>query len=181
MVLSKTKLVYNGKTQKPTLKVTDGSAIKKGSDYYAYWQPSSSKKAGTYTVLVEGVGNCCGTVELTYKILKANNPLDVKGKTASVERKNLKKEIQTLKVTKVVKFLEEGKGTMSYKLISAKKGSKSFKKYFKMAKQTGKVTIKKNKKMGKGTYKVKVKVRALGNGNYKPSTWKTVTFKVKVK
>ena len=46
---------------------------------------------------------------------------------------------------------------------------------------TGKVTIKKNSKMKKGTYKVKVKVKALGNSNYKASAVKTVTFKVKVK
>ena len=64
---------------------------------------------------------------------------------------------------------------------TAKKGSKSFKKYFKINKTTGKVTIKKNSKMKKGTYKVKVKVKALGNANYKASAWKTVTFKVKVK
>ena len=70
---------------------------------------------------------------------------------------------------------------MSYSLSSAKKGSKSFKKYFKINKSTGKVTIKKNSKMKKGTYKVKVKVKALGNTNYKASGTKTVTFKVKVK
>lgn len=45
----------------------------------------------------------------------------------------------------------------------------------------GKVTIKKNKRMKKGTYKVKVKVRALGNSNYKASAVKSVTFKVKAK
>ena len=66
-------------------------------------------------------------------------------------------------------------------LISAKKGSKSFKKYFKINKKTGKVTIKKNSKMKKGTYKVEVKVKAAGNANYKPSVVKTVTFKVKVR
>ena len=46
---------------------------------------------------------------------------------------------------------------------------------------TGKVTIKKNSKMKKGTYKAKVKVKALGNTNYKASGTKTVTFKAKVK
>ncbi len=33
----------------------------------------------------------------------------------------------------------------------------------------------------KGKYKVTVKVKALGNSNYKASSWKTVTFKVKIK
>jgi len=35
--------------------------------------------------------------------------------------------------------------------------------------------------MKKGTYKVKVKARAGGNTTYKASSWKTVTFKIKVK
>ena len=37
------------------------------------------------------------------------------------------------------------------------------------------------KGLKKGTYQVTVKVRALGNGNYKASALKTVTFKVKIK
>ena len=32
----------------------------------------------------------------------------------------------------------------------------------------------------KGKYKVKVKVKAAGNTNYKASTWKTVTFTIKI-
>jgi hypothetical protein len=81
----------------------------------------------------------------------------------------------------VLKFTKKGQGKMTYRLSSVKKGGKSFKKYFKINKTTGKVTIKKNKKMKKGTYKVKVKIQALGNSNYKASAVKTVTFKVKVK
>lgn len=68
---------------------------------------------------------------------------------------------------------------MSYKLLSAKKGSKSFKKKFKINAKTGKVTIK--KKLRKGTYKLKVNVKAAGNANYKASAVKTVTFRVKVR
>ena len=54
-----------------------------------------------------------------------------------------------------------------YKLSSAKKRTKSFKKYFMINKTTGKVTVKKGLK--KGTYKVTVKVKAKGNVNYKAS------------
>ena len=67
----------------------------------------------------------------------------------------------------------------TYTLSSAKQGKKSVKKYFKINKKTGKLTVKKGLK--KGTYTVKVKVKANGNTNYKASTVKTVTFKVKVK
>ena len=43
----------------------------------------------------------------------------------------------------------------------------------------GVVTVKKKTK--KGTYKIKVKVMSTGNATYKSSSWKTVTFKIKVK
>ena len=62
---------------------------------------------------------------------------------------------------------------------SAMKGKKSFKKYFRISKTTGKVTVRKGLK--KGTYKVKVTVQANGNGNYIASARKTVTFKVRVR
>ena len=84
-------------------------------------------------------------------------------------------------VTKVINFTKDAKDKKTYALSSAKKGKKSFKKYFRIDKTTGKLTIKKNKKMKKGTYKVKIKAKAAGNGNYKASAWKTVTFKVRVK
>ena len=81
----------------------------------------------------------------------------------------------------MIKFTKKADDKKSYTLVSAKKGSKSFKKYFKVNKTTGKVTIKKNKKMKKGIYKVKVKVKAAGNANYKASDMETLTFKIKVK
>ena len=120
-----------------------------------------------------------GGINLTAEIGKAANTLDVKGKTATVKYKKLKKNTQTLKVSKVLTFKSKGQGTLTYKFVSAKKGKKSFKKYFKVNKTTGKVTVKKGLK--KGTYKVKVKVKAAGNANYKASALKTVTFTVKVK
>ena len=79
----------------------------------------------------------------------------------------------------MLSFTDSGQGSITYTLSSAKKGSKTFKKYFKINKTNGKVKVKKGLK--KGTYKVKVKVKAAGNGNYKASAVKTVTFKVRVK
>ena len=75
--------------------------------------------------------------------------------------------------------MSHAQGKLTYKLVSAKNGKKSFKKYFKVDSKTGNVTVKKGLK--KGTYKVKVKVKAAGNANYKPSSWKSVTSKVRVK
>ena len=84
----------------------------------------------------------------------------------------MKKKNQTLVVTKVIKFTNKGQGTMTY---IKKSGNAKIT----IAKKTGKVTVKKGLK--KGTYKVKVKVKAAGNTNYKPSAWKVVTFKIKVR
>ena len=180
VVLSKTAFTYNGKAQKPAIKTIKGLALKAGTDYTVKWSDASSKKAGTYTVTVTGKGNYSGTTKATYKINKAANTLKVKGKQAKIKRSELKKKAKKLAVQKVIKVTKKGQGKMSYKFVSAKKGKKSFNKYFKINQKNGEVTIKKNKKMKKGTYQVKVKVKAAGNANYKASAWKTVTFKVKV-
>jgi hypothetical protein len=79
-----------------------------------------------------------------YKIDRAGNPLVVKGKTAKVKYRKLKKKNQKLAVSKIITFTKKGQGTMSYKFVSAKKRSKSFKKKFKINAKTGKLTIKKN-------------------------------------
>jgi uncharacterized repeat protein (TIGR02543 family) len=142
------------------------------------------KGAGTakITISVSATANYkAATKTITVTVKQAANPLKIGAKTASVKYKKLKKKTQTLAVTKVIKFTKKLNDKKTYTLVSAKKGSKSFKKYFKFNKTTGKVTIKKNKKMKKGTYKVRVKIQALGNSNYNASAVKTVTFKVKVK
>ena len=66
----------------------------------------------------------------------------------------------------------------SFFISSAKKGKKNFKKYFKVAKTSGKVTVRKGLKKGK--YRVTVKVKSSGDEDYLPKT-KKVTFRVRVK
>ena len=110
---------------------------------------------------------------------KQANPLTIKAKTATVKYKKLKKKAQTLAVTRVITFTKMINDKKTYTLSSAKKGKKSYKKYFKINQTTGKVTIKKGLK--KGTYKIQVKVKAAGNANYNASDVNTVTFKIKVK
>ena len=103
----------------------------------------------------------------------------MKARTATVRYSKLKKKTQTLAVTKVITFTKHAKDKKTYTLSFARKGKKSFKKYFKISKSTGKVTVKRG--LQKGSYKVKVKVKALGNTNYKASALKSVTFTIKVK
>ena len=113
-----------------------------------------------------------GTITKTFKITKGINTLAVKGKTATVKYKKLKKKAQKLKVAKVIRITNKGQGKLTYAKVSGNKK-------ITINKKTGKVTIK--KKLKKGTYKVKVKVKAAGDKNYKASAWKTVTFKLKVR
>ena len=115
---------------------------------------------------------------ISWKINKANNPLAIKAKTATVKYKKLKKKAQTLAVKNVIKFEKNGQGKMTYTLSSAKKKGKNFKKSFKVNAKTGSVTIK--KKLKKGLYNLTVKVKAAGNANYKESALKTATFKIKI-
>ena len=146
-------------------------------------QPTSGNTPGTGNQSTSGntsgSDNQSGNKSNSGTVSKAANPMTIKGKTATVKYSKLKKKTQYLAVTKVIKFTKKLNDKKTYTLTSAKKGKKSFKKYFKINKNTGKVTVKKGLK--KGTYKVKIKVKALGNNNYKESAAKTVTFTVKVK
>ena len=103
---------------------------------------------------------------------QAENPLKVKGKTATVKYKKLRKKNKTLSVSKVIAFTKKGQGKLTYAKVSGNKK-------ILINKTTGKITVK--KKIKKKTYKVKVRIKAAGNEQYKPSGWKTVTFKIKVK
>ena len=92
--------------------------------------------------------------------------------------KKIQKKKQQLDVSKLISGTKKGQGQLAFKIVSAKKGSKSYKKKFKINSKTGKLTVKKGLK--KGTYKVQVRVKAAGNSTYAQST-KTVTIKIKVK
>ena len=134
--------------------------------------PSSTKKVGTYTIKISGIDLFSGTVKVIFKINKAYNPLNVKGKIVNVKFSKLKQKTQVLKVSSVVKFINKGQGTLTYNKVNGNKR-------ITINKKSGMVTIKKGLK--KGTYKVKVKIKANGNVNYKSSAFKTITFKIKIK
>ena len=165
--LPKTSYPYTGKAIKPAVKVTGLAA----DDYAVSY--SNNTKIGTATVTVTATSYpYTGSIETTFKITKRTNTLAVKGKTATVKYKTLKKKAQSLKVANVIKVTNNGQGTRSYAKVSGNK-------MITINKKTGKVTVKKGLK--KGTYKVKIKVKAAGNATYKASAWKNVTFTVKVK
>ena len=176
--LAKNSYVYTGKAIKPkvTLENADGTL---STDYYDLTY-SKNTNVGKASVKITLKGDYFeGSKTLTFSITPAANPLKISAKTATVKYSKLKKKAQSLAVTKVINFTKTLSDKKTYTLSSAKKGSKSFKKYFTINKTTGKLTVKKGLK--KGTYKVAVAVKASGNANYKASAAKTVTFKVVVK
>ena len=99
-----------------------------------------------------------------------DNPMTVKGKTASIRYAKLKKNDLTIKTGKVMR-VKKAQGTLTYKKLS---GSSKIR----INSGTGKVTVKKGLK--KKTYKVKVRVSDSGNALYKAGS-KTVTFKIRIK
>ena len=169
--ISDTKLTLNHDTlQKLRLEYVDTKDIPDIKD------TDGDKKALHKTVTASNIYG--QQLDITDKFKKANT-LKVTGRNATVKYKKLKKKSQVLKASKVVKTVKKGQGKLSYKLVSAKKGKKSFKKYFTMNSKTGKITVKKGLK--KGIYKVTIKVRAAGNNSYRVSGWKKVTSKIKVR
>ena len=167
ITLPKTSYPYTGKAIKPAVKVVGLNA----DDYTVSY--SNNTKIGTATVTVTATSSpYTGSISKTFKITKRANTLAVKGKTATVKYKALKKKAQYLGVARVIKVTNKGQGTRSYVKVSGNKK-------ITINKKTGKVTV--NKGLKKGTYTVKVKVKAAGKGTYKASAWKYVTIKIRVK
>ena len=173
----KTK-TYTGKPQTQSLgKIIKGEVeFTEGVHYTVVYK--NNINAGTATVTLKGKRGLFGSLTTVFTINKAANPLKVKGKTAKVKYSKLENKNQKLAVSKVINFKAKAKDKKQYVLASAKKGTKSFKKYFSVNAKSGKLTVKKGLK--KGTYKVKIKVKARGDNNYKPSSWKMVASKIKV-
>lgn len=161
---------YNKTAQKPALTVEYGNtALKAGTDYTVSY--SANVNVGTAKATITGVGKYAGTKAVTFKIVKAANPLKVSAKTATVKYSAVKKKAQTLAVSKVITISTKGQGAITYSKASGNKN-------ITINVKTGKVTVKKGLK--KGTYKVKVNVKAAGSPNYNAVT-RAVTFTIKVK
>ena len=165
-VTMKTTLPYTGKAVKPKVRV---SGLNESCYTVSY---ADNKKVGTGTVTIEAKGDGYkGTIRKTFRIVKAANPLKVKGKTARVKYRKLKKKAQKLKAAQVIRFLRTGRGTVTYRKTS---GSGKIA----VDRKTGKVTVKKGLK--RGVYKVTVRVRASGNKNYKAGV-KKASIRIRVK
>jgi hypothetical protein len=160
ITLSKTKVAYTGKAQKPTVTVkVDGVTVPSSQYTVSY---SNNTKVGTAKVTIKATSKATyisGSVTKTFTITKAANPLTVSPTSKSLTVANCKKKAQTFTIK-----TSKAQGTVSYKSSNTK--------YVTVSK--GKVTIKKG--TPKGTYTVTV--TAKGNGTYNSSS-KTVTITVK--
>ena len=112
------------------------------------------------------------------KTEKKANPLTVQGKNVKISYAKLKEKTQIIKQGKAV-IARNGKGPLKFKIVSAKKKKKSCRKFFKINPKNGKIAVK--RRLKKGVYVLKIKVRAAGNKQYKPSAVKVVKIKIKVK
>ena len=164
---------YTGKAITPVVVVSrNGNKLVKGADYNVTY--ANNTNAGTATATITGKGNYVGSRKLTFSISTAANKLSVKAKAKTVKVKLDKVKNAKVTLASNIKLANKGTGKLTYKNVSTKKASKSFK----VNAKTGKLTVPKGTK--KGTYTVKIKVTAAGNSNVKAGS-KTVAYKVVVK
>lgn len=160
----------NNASHKETETVKTTSKVTKKATYTAMGQT-------TYTAKFTKPAFKTQTKVLTNvaKLVKKNQPMQVKTAVKKVKAKKLKKK--AIKVSPIT--VTNPKGKVTYTIV---KGKAKAKKALKLNKNTGKITVKKKTK--KGTYKLKVKVTAAGTSagapQYKAGS-KTVWITVKVK
>lgn len=157
--LNKTKFVYNGKAQKPSvvIKDTKGNDLKLNTDYTVKYA-KGCKESGKYSVTITFKGNYKGTKKLNFTIIpKATSKLTAKrsGKTITLTWKKVKsangyKIYQYNKKTKKYKNIATIKkaSTLKYKIKGIKKGTEY---QFKVVayKKVGSTTILGNEKIVK--------------------------------
>lgn len=159
---------YNGKaqTQTPTV-VLNGAVLAEGTDYTLSYE--NNINAGMATMTVTGIGYYTGTIEASFVINKAKQPMAVKGVNQTV--KYNKKKAQTIPAKKAYKFTVAAQGKVTYKKASGAKN-------ISVNAKTGAITIGKAAKAGK--YPVRIKVTAAGTVNYKAGS-KTVSLTIRIK
>ena len=168
----KKSYVHSGKNHTPIPAVKlNGKTLTMGRDYKVSY--SANKAAGTAKYTIKGTNYYGGTINGTFKIKKAENPMTVKNKTVTVKWSKVRNKKLTIKRADAFN-IKNAKGTLTFKILTNdKKAGKNI-----SISKGGKLTIKKGLK--RRTYTFKIKVTAAGTTNYKKLA-KDVTLKVKVK
>ena len=157
------QLIYNGKPYKPEILVEDtfGEEIPKSSYTVKYINNVNVGSATVKVTIKPDDPKYCGTIEGDFEILKAKNPMNVKGKTLNLK---YSKKAQATTASKLIKVNKKGVGKAAYSLVSATRAKKNVSAFFKMNK-AGKLVVQKG--LGRGIYRLKIKVVCTGNRNYK--------------
>ena len=159
---------YTGEAIEPKPQVTlEGEVLSSRSSYSVSYE--NNVNAGTATVYVRGIGDYNGSICKTFVIEKADNTLNVEGKTATVSYAKLQKKKVALSRDKVME-LGDAQGSITYEKVG---GSKAVS----VKAKTGKLVVRRGAK--KGMHKAKIAVHAAGTDNYKDSS-KIVVVKVRV-
>ena len=160
--LAKTKMVYNGKAQKPAVTVTDGKGNVIPSIYYTVKYSKGCKNVGTYTATITFKNSYSGTVTKNFKIVKATPKIKIKKKTTTYNG-----SVQT--IDKAVVTGSKGKVVYYYFTDSACK------------KKTTRTANGSSSTGGAPKYagKYYVKAKVLAKGNYKAVVSKAVRFTIK--
>lgn len=154
ITLSKTSYTYNGKVQKPSVKVVDSKGKTVSSSYYTVTYPSGCQNVGSYTVKVTLKGNYSGSKSLTYKITKANQTITASDKTTTLGAASFSLGAKTT----------SGGGKLSY--ASGNKAAAT-------VSSSGKITV-------KGVGAATITIKAAATSNYNEATKKiTVTVRPK--
>ena len=161
--------VFTGAAKTPQVRVSFlGEQLVENVDYSVAYV--NNKNAGKATAVITGKGNFRDTVERTFTITKAVNPLALKTSNKTLTVSQLAKADQSFQPITIL----GSRGRVRYANLS----DANVAKVCKIKPKIGVVTVKKG--TSKGVYVMKVKVSAAGNNNYKAKN-KTVKIKVTVK
>lgn len=156
--ISASRLVYNGKTQKPSVNKIVDSEGKTISGMYTITYPSSSYKVGSYNVLIKFKDNYAGSYKLKYKILPK-----------SVTFKKIKKDKKAFTAT----WSRAKAQATGYQIAYSQNGSFKEVKY-KKVKGIKKTSAKVSKLKGNKKYYVKVRAYKIVSGKNYYSAWSKV-------
>lgn len=159
---------YTGGELTQELQVSVNGTLLTKEDYTITYQDNVN--VGTAAMTITGVGVYTDSVERTFLIEQAENPMAATGNAVKLRVKKLKKKNLTVKRTRAMEITGE-QGELTFSKVSVdcnKKSAKNFAKKFVVGKTSGNITVKKGVK--KGTYKVTVDVTAAGDDNYKAAT-----------
>ena len=154
-----TEYVYDGKTKKPEVTVTDASGKKVSKSEYALSYTGNCKNVGTYTVKITFKNNYAGTLKKTFAVVPKGTNL---------------KSVKSGKKQMAVQWSKQNIQTTGYQLQYA--ADKSFKKNLKAVTiKNNKVTSRKiSKLVGKKKYYVKIRTYKKVAGKTYYSKWSTV-------